>query len=130
MSAHKEGHFQASEIPDLQGYVAIVTGGNSGVGYETSLQLARRNARVYIAGRSQFRVNEAISEMRKSSPKAGNLDLRFLALDLNSLNSVTAAAREFMNRESRLDLLINNAGVSLPLSNTAFRLPQEIQASI
>ncbi|KIW19455.1 hypothetical protein PV08_00027 [Exophiala spinifera] len=100
--------FQISEIPDLNGYVVIVTGGNSGIGYETTLQLAQHGARVYIAGRSPARVDEAITKMKQTNP---GLDVRFLKLDLQDLQSVKAATSEFMQRESRLDILINNAGI-------------------
>ena len=110
MSSHKEGQFQTSDIPDLHGYVTIVTGGNSGIGYETSLQLARRHARVYIAGRSEARINEAISKMRNSNERAADYDLHVLSMDLSSLSSVQAAAEDFKKREKRLDLLVNNAG--------------------
>ncbi|KAH6880630.1 hypothetical protein B0T10DRAFT_609333 [Thelonectria olida] len=104
----KTEEFQISDIPNLHGYVAIVTGGNSGIGYETSLQLALRGARVYIASRSQERVSKAIAEMEKTS---STLDLRFLKLDLQDLESVKATAAEFISKEPRLDLLINNAGI-------------------
>lgn len=117
MPASREDQFKTSDIPNLHGYVAIVTGGNSGIGYETSLQLASHNARVYIAARSETRVKEAIASMRHSDPKAADFDLRFLSMDLQSFKSVRAAAEDFMKRESRLDLLVNNAGVSL-LSST------------
>ncbi|KAF5023478.1 hypothetical protein F66182_4478 [Fusarium sp. NRRL 66182] len=103
-----EPEFQLTDIPELQGYVAIVTGGNSGVGYETSLQLALRGARVYIASRSLDRVNKAISDMKQTF---SNLDLHFLKLDLQDLQSVKSTAADFTARENRLDILINNAGI-------------------
>ena len=84
--------------------------GNSGIGYETSKQLALQNARVYIASRSQERVQEAIQQMTQSVD-GKKLDLRFLKLDLQDLKSVKATAEHFMMLESRLDILINNAGV-------------------
>lgn len=109
--------FTEKDVPDLSGYVAIVTGGNSGIGYETAKQLALNNARVFIASRSQQRVDQAIQRMR--SETALNLDLRFLQLDLNDLRSVSAAAHAFCRQESRLDLLINNAGVmNVPMKYT------------
>lgn len=86
--------------------------GNSGIGFETSKQLALRNARVYIAGRSEERVSQAIREMNQSSGEK-HLDLRFLKLDLEDLSEVKAAAQRFMQKESRLDILINNAGVRI-----------------
>lgn len=109
--------FTERDVPDLRGYVAIVTGGNSGIGYETTKQLALHNARVYIASRSRDRVEQAISKMRDETGR--QLDVRFLQLDLNDLRSVTAAADNFSTMESRLDLLLNNAGVmNVPMSYT------------
>ncbi|KAI3172904.1 hypothetical protein DTO046C5_3251 [Penicillium roqueforti] len=106
----RDAKFSEKDIPDLSGYVVIVTGGNSGIGYETAQQFAIKNARVYIAGRSQERVQEAIRQMSQSNVTK-QLDLRFLQLDLQDLKSVRAAALRFMTEESRLDILINNAGV-------------------
>lgn len=86
--------------------------GNSGIGYEVALQLARHNAHVYVAGRSDSRLQQAITRMRGSVPHGKELRLATLIMDLQSLHSVRAAGDEFTKRESRLDLLINNAGVS------------------
>ena len=83
--------------------------GNSGIGYETTLQPALHGARVYIAGRSPDRVEKAIEQMKASSAKP--LDLYMPEMDLQSLGSVRAGAEAFMKQEARLDLLINNAGV-------------------
>jgi short-subunit dehydrogenase involved in D-alanine esterification of teichoic acids len=120
--------FTEKDIPDLSGYVIIVTGGrltvdrfwdswiyaksrpgNSGIGLETTKQLALRHARVYIASRSQERVQKAIEELQSTTEQ--KLDLHFLQLDLLDLKSVKAAAARFTQLESRLDILINNAGV-------------------
>jgi NAD(P)-dependent dehydrogenase (short-subunit alcohol dehydrogenase family) len=101
--------FEVSEIPNLNGFVAIVTGGNSNIGYETTLQLARHGARVYIASRSAERVNEAIRKMQSTQP---SLDVHFLKFDLQDLESIKGTAADFLAREGRLDLLICNAGVS------------------
>jgi NAD(P)-dependent dehydrogenase (short-subunit alcohol dehydrogenase family) len=84
--------------------------GNSGIGYQTALQLALRHARVYISSRSEERVNKAIDEMKEVAGSV-ELDLRFLQMDLQNLKSVKSAANSFRQRETRLDLLINNAGV-------------------
>lgn len=109
--------FTERDVPDLTGYVAIVTGGNSGIGYETSKQLALHNARVYISSRSQDRVDQAIRKMRDETGR--NLDLRFLRIHLNDLASLVSGAETFKRQESRLDLLINNAGVmNVPMSYT------------
>ena len=115
------GSAKYDTLPDLHGYVTIVTGGNSGIGYETSLQLALQGARVYIAARSPSRIAEAIDKMRNSTHK--QLDLHALDLDLSSLRSVDSAAKTFMESETRLDILINNAGVS----STLLSLPCSLQ---
>jgi NAD(P)-dependent dehydrogenase (short-subunit alcohol dehydrogenase family) len=84
--------------------------GNSGIGYETVQQLALRNARVYIGGRSKERVDKAIRDMNTANNRT--LDLRFLQLDLQDLSSIRSAVERLSGMEQRLDILINNAGVS------------------
>jgi retinol dehydrogenase 12 len=83
--------------------------GNSGIGYETALELARHGARVYIASRSEDRVKSAIFNMKRTD---SSLNLHFLKLDLQDLQSIKTTATDFRQRETRLDVLINNAGVS------------------
>ncbi|PON27829.1 hypothetical protein TGAM01_v203596 [Trichoderma gamsii] len=106
----KQSTFSENDIPNLQGYVIIVTGGNSGIGYETTLQLALRGARVYIANRSRERADEAIAQMRQST-NSSTIDVHHLKMDLLDLKSVQTAAQEFIKLEDRLDVLINNAGI-------------------
>ncbi|KKP02837.1 hypothetical protein THAR02_05067 [Trichoderma harzianum] len=110
MTRQKEEEFQVADIPNLSGYVAIVTGGNSGIGYETTRELASHGARVYIASRSKTRVDAAIKAMKNGN---SGLDIHFLKLDLQDLQSIKTTAEEFSQKEPRLDILINNAGVSL-----------------
>jgi NAD(P)-dependent dehydrogenase (short-subunit alcohol dehydrogenase family) len=88
--------------------------GNSGIGYETALHLALHNARVYIASRSADRIGSAIQRMKEYAPDR-HLDLRILQLDMMDLTSVKAAATRFASEETRLDILINNAGVTMTL---------------
>ncbi|KAI4245874.1 MAG: hypothetical protein LQ352_006503 [Teloschistes flavicans] len=83
--------------------------GNSGIGYETVFQLASHGARVYIAARSTQRIDDAISRMKSAT--ATELDLHPLTMDLQNMISVKEAADTFMKKESRLDILINNAGI-------------------
>lgn len=76
---------------------------------------------MYIASRSKDRVDQAISEMNQAV--VGNrLDLRFLQLDLQDLKACKASAQSFMQQEGRLDVLINNAGVSCGCSLVDTRL--------
>ncbi|TDL15958.1 short chain dehydrogenase [Rickenella mellea] len=100
------------DMPNLSGKVAIVTGGNTGLGRELVKQLALHNAKVYMASRTESRALAAIDDLNKENPdlskKAG---VFFLQLDLSNITSCQTAARNFLEKESRLDILINNAGI-------------------
>ncbi|KAF7290297.1 NAD-binding protein [Mycena chlorophos] len=102
--------FSVDDIPDLSGQVAIVTGGNSGVGWETVKALLAHNAEVYVAARSKSRATEAIDTLEAATGKRA----QFLQLDLADLASVKASAEDFLRRETRLDMLFNNGGVMVP----------------
>ena len=84
-----------------------MTGGNAGIGKETAVDLAKRRARVILACRSKEKAEAAVEEIKKRS---GNTDVAFMKLDLSSLESVKTFATEFLQKETRLDILINNAG--------------------
>ncbi len=106
-----------SDIPDQRGKVTIVTGANSGIGYETARALAAKGARVILACRNPEKGERAEARIRRVLPGA---DVRFRPLDLGSLSSVEAFAKDFAAEEPRLDLLCNNAGVMMPpLGRTA-----------
>ena len=99
----------ATSIPDLSGRVIVVTGGNAGIGKHTVLELSRHNPqRLYLAARSRAKFDVAMKEILQSNP---NARIDFLELDLSSIDSVKAAATTILDRESRLDILINNAGI-------------------
>ncbi len=105
-----------NDIPDQQGRLAIVTGGNSGIGYEAALALAGRNAQVILAVRSVDKGDEAASQIRQLYPQS---QVTVMALDLSDLKSVRAFAESFLASHDRLDILINNAGVmALPPRKT------------
>ncbi|VDB91326.1 unnamed protein product [Peniophora sp. CBMAI 1063] len=108
VQAHpSKARWSVDEIPDLTGKVAVVTGGNSGIGYETCKQLLIHNAKVYIAARDEGRASKAIEELRGETGK----EALFLKLDLADMKAVKAAAEEFLAKEDALHILINNAGV-------------------
>lgn len=106
--------WSAHDIPDQSGRTAVVTGANSGLGYITARELARKGARVVLACRSETRGQEAVRLLRGEVPYA-EVELR--PLDLGDL----ASMREFAEAlpYERLDLLVNNAGVmALPYGTT------------
>ncbi|GBE85822.1 NAD-P-binding protein [Sparassis latifolia] len=98
------------QIPDLAGKVIIVTGGNTGIGKDTVRELLLHNAKVYIAGRSQERVEAAIEELKTETGK----EALFLHMDLANLTSIKLAVEEFRNKETQLHVLFNSAGVMTP----------------
>ncbi|XP_066551819.1 dehydrogenase/reductase SDR family member 13 isoform X2 [Amia ocellicauda] len=93
---------------DMTGKTAIITGGNTGIGKATALELARRGARVILACRNKQRAEAAVHDIRRDS---GSSAVVFMQLDLASLQSVRSFAETFLKTEPRLDLLINNAGL-------------------
>lgn len=107
--------WSAKAVPDQSGRVAVVTGANSGIGYVTARELARRGARVLLACRSEARGAEAGERLIAEVPGA---EVQFARLDLGDLSSVREFAATYPY--DGLDLLINNAGVmALPYGTTA-----------
>jgi NAD(P)-dependent dehydrogenase (short-subunit alcohol dehydrogenase family) len=98
-------------LPRQDGKTALITGGNSGIGYCAALALAKAGAQVVIAGRSADRVNQAIKDIETEG-----VDGRVEAgiVDLASLKSVDQFAEQFKATHPNLDILINNAGVMMP----------------
>jgi NAD(P)-dependent dehydrogenase (short-subunit alcohol dehydrogenase family) len=102
----KNAKWTAAEIPSQAGRRAIITGANSGIGWHTALELARKGAEVIIAARSMEKAEDAAARIRKIVAGASLIPS---VLDLANLNSVRAFAGRFT--DTSLDLLINNAGV-------------------
>ena len=103
-------------MPDLSGKTCIVTGGNSGLGYEAALQLAGKGARVVLACRNTEKARDAIEAITSAKPGAS---LEAMELDLASLTSVRGFAKNFLDTHGALDVLCNNAGVmALPHRRT------------
>ncbi|CZR64674.1 related to reductases [Phialocephala subalpina] len=100
--------FNTSDIPDLNCRVALITGGHSGLGLATTTALAAKNAKVYIASRSVAKAEEAIRGIRRRLP---NAQIEVIEMDLGDLRSVKKGAEDFLRRESKLHILINNAGI-------------------
>lgn len=95
---------------DLDGRTFLITGANTGIGRETARALAARDARVYIAVRSEANGRRAIDEIAARTGNRTNLEL--LSLDLGDLDSVTRCAEAFLATGEPLHVLINNAGLA------------------
>jgi NAD(P)-dependent dehydrogenase (short-subunit alcohol dehydrogenase family) len=101
----------AADVPDQTGRTAVITGANTGIGFEAAKVLAERGATVVLACRTPARAADAVARIRATAPRA---PLHTVRLDLESLASVRQAAEEIRARHPRLDLLINNAGGTRP----------------
>lgn len=104
------GHWTPAEIPDLTGRIALVTGANSGVGFHTTVELARHGARILMACRNPDRAADALERLVAAVPWARGA-VEVVQLDLASLESVEDAAAEIADRTAAVDILVNNAGV-------------------
>jgi len=107
----------ALEIPHLAGRTVVVTGANSGLGFESALALARAGAHVVLACRDVAKGSDAVDRIRLAVLAA---DVRFAQLDLADLASVRTFATDFSRVYDGLDILLNNAGVmAIPRRETA-----------
>jgi NAD(P)-dependent dehydrogenase (short-subunit alcohol dehydrogenase family) len=95
-------------IPDLTGKVIIVTGGNSGLGYEAVKMFSRKNAEVILASRNLERGEKAKETIKAEFP---HVNIKVMKLDLADLGSVHDFANNFKKDHEKLDILLNNAGI-------------------
>ncbi|GLH96587.1 SDR family NAD(P)-dependent oxidoreductase [Phytohabitans aurantiacus] len=103
------------DVPQQRGRVAVVTGANTGLGFETARVLAEHGASVVLAVRDVEKGKQAADRIVAQAPGA---DLAIQRLDLTSLDSVRAAAAELRSSYPKIDLLINNAGIMTPPKRT------------
>jgi protochlorophyllide reductase len=109
--------WSAADIGDLTGGVALVTGANSGIGYQTAAALADHGAHVILACRDDEKARQARDKLESELDRSS---LELLHLDLADLVSVRRAAEEVLSVHARLDILVNNAGVmGTPYRQTA-----------
>ena len=100
-----------ADVPDQSGRTAVITGGNSGIGFEAARVLAEQGARLFLGCRDQGKAHDAVLRIRATAPGA---EVRVVPMDLASLRSVRAAAAQIRSGCEGIDLLINNAGVMMP----------------
>lgn len=101
----------ADRIPDQTGKTFLVTGANSGLGYVTTRELAKRGAHVVMAVRNEAKGRQALQDIRAKQPEA-SLELR--RVDLGDLDSVRRLADGIHSEGVHIDVLINNAGIMMP----------------
>jgi len=104
----------------------MVTGGSSGIGKELANILYAHDAKVYLAARSSEKATSTINEIKKAHLNSKG-ELVFLKLDLDDLSTIKASAQEFLDKETRLDVLWNNAGVMIPPQGSKTKQDYELQ---
>jgi len=105
-------NWNIQNIPSQKGKLFVITGANSGLGLGTTKELARKGAKVVMAVRNLDKGKTACNNILKELPDA---DLELMQMDLSDLNSIINFSTEFKNKYSKLDVLINNAGVMMPV---------------
>jgi NAD(P)-dependent dehydrogenase (short-subunit alcohol dehydrogenase family) len=102
------GKWTAQQIPSQAGKTVLITGANSGIGYQAALELARHGAHVLLGCRNEAKGRAALERLLREAPSAS---AEVVQLDMASLASIRAFAAAFIGQSIALDLLINNAGV-------------------
>ncbi len=108
MSKRNKEKWTTDNIPDLSEKTIIITGANSGLGYEITRVLASKKPHIIMACRNLEKAEKAKSEILKENPKAS---LEIMQIDLSKQSSVKEFVKEFSGKHDRLDILFNNAGV-------------------
>ncbi|EIN08062.1 NAD(P)-binding protein [Punctularia strigosozonata HHB-11173 SS5] len=108
-----KGYDPVRDLGDLTGKVVVVTGGNTGIGLPTVKFLARAGAKVYLAARNEAKATAAIEGLKKEGLGSKGGEVIWLKLDLTDPTLTKAAAEELLAKEKRLDILINNAALTI-----------------
>ncbi|KAK7935350.1 short-chain dehydrogenase [Apiospora marii] len=122
--------FTEGDVGTQEGRVFVITGGYSGIGFEISKVLYQHKGRVYIAGRSAAKANEAIKTIRETVPDNNGGSIEFLHLDLEDLSTIKTAAQDLSAKEAKIDVLWNNAGVSQPPIGSVSKQGFELQIAV
>lgn len=115
-----------ANLQDQIGKVFIITGSNTGVGKELASIVFGKNATVYIAARTESKALAAIADLKSMHPNSRGA-LHYLHLNLSDLSTIKASADAFTSKESRLDVLWNNAGVMVPPDNSVGAQGHDLQ---
>ena len=103
--------FNLKDIPSQKGRIAIVTGANIGLGYETALGFIQKDIKVIMACRNLQKAEEAKENLQAQVP---NGELEIMQIDLGNMESIRSFAKTFLKKYDKLDLLVNNAGLMIP----------------
>ncbi|THU77463.1 NAD(P)-binding protein [Dendrothele bispora CBS 962.96] len=112
------------DLPDIKGKVVLVTGSSSGIGFAALQHLVRLGAKVYMTARSEERAKSAIERLEKEGKEPGNGEVLWHELDLVDPRKAKASAEKFMEKEERLDILINNAGLFVEPTLSSLQLSE------
>ncbi len=104
-------NWTTGNLKGQKGKTILITGANTGLGFQTALELAKKDALVIIAGRNSAKINQAILDLKKEVPTA---KLEAGIVDLSDLKSVKIFAESITKKHHQLDVLINNAGIMFP----------------
>ncbi|KAH9906159.1 hypothetical protein F4778DRAFT_634622 [Xylariomycetidae sp. FL2044] len=121
--------FTEKDLPDLHGKVYLITGANTGLGKELAQMLYAKHAKVYIAARSEEKALRAIDSIKEAAPQSSG-DLAFIHLDLADLSTIKASAQKFIEKDERLHVLFNNAGVMKPAPGSKTAQGYELQLGV
>ena len=104
--------YTPADIPDLTGKTAVITGGNTGIGYSTARELARKGAKVVIGCRNDERGRDAVARIKQElSGTRGPVHIDYLNLDLSSFKNIKSFVSSFRAKYYSLDILMLNAAV-------------------
>src|SRR6266568_8103314 len=93
--------------------IALVTGGNKGIGFEVARDLARKGFHVFLGARNEKAGEAAAEKLRSEANRHSGVTVTFLKIDISKPDSIRRAAEEFSRKSDRLDTLVNNAGILL-----------------
>jgi NAD(P)-dependent dehydrogenase (short-subunit alcohol dehydrogenase family) len=110
MSSKSNNKWTMDKSPNLDGKVVIITGANSGIGFEATRALLKQGAEVVLASRDPKKAQDALVALQQELPQAKS---DFIPLDLANLDSVRVFVDQFKSKYDRLDVLLNNAGIMM-----------------